>query len=829
MKLLPKILLSTLIPLILVMGLSAYQIGNLLARLDNTIQKELIIKKTALTKSFDDTLKHTRQLANILANTQEVASSMEINETEELYQQGRLLIETGVDYICFVNARGTVVARGHKEFQFGDNLSTYPFIQAALLRQSNSLITQFDSGIYLLSVVPVLKYDEYVVGAVVVGALLDNQLLKKISKQYRIELSLHQENSLIATSFENISIADWDTISFNYQSGISKSSPSINFVISIFENNIDERYSLITLRRNILLFTCIFSLIICVVVFFQVKRIVKPIKIIVQEMNEYSKGNRLMTPLPIPKDEIGDISCAFSEMRKENIDLVNSLEERIVERTKDLEDANKELYATFEVLQAAKEASEIANRSKSTFLAAMSHELRTPLNAILGFSQLITHSKNLDVQDKENLQIINRSGEHLLALINDVLDMSKIEADEITLNESDFDLYLMLEDVRNICKMQSEKKGLNLRFETNSDLPQFVRTDETRLRQVLVNLLNNAVKFTDEGGITVRSKIDNQSDEINDIVNIQFEIEDTGIGIKSDRVEQIFIPFVQDNVAKTSKEGTGLGLSISRKIVKLMKGDINVESKPGQGSIFTLNVRLIKRKQSDVQLHHDTRRILGLIPNQSGRIEQNRILIVDDTESNRQVLSRLLSPVGFEIKEVKNGKEAIDTWKHWQPHLIWMDIRMPVMDGFEAMREINSMFSSDNSERPVIIAITASAFEEEKLATLEKGFDDFVSKPFKESDIFEKIKKHLGVSYIYEVSSNNIDSISTHKYEDLLAEIQVLSSDWKGAMKLAIEHVDMDQMVQLIAQLREQNEVLADAIQQKIDQFEYEAILTALQ
>ncbi len=829
MKLLPKILLSTLLPLILIMGVSAIQIGNLLDRLNNTIQKELHVKKTDIIKSFDEALKQSKQHANILANTQVIASSLEINDTEELYEHGRMFIVSGVDYISFVNVRGTVVARGHSEFRFGDNLSNYPFIQAALKQQSNSLITNFDKGTYFLSLVPVFKYEEYVVGVVATGTLLDNQLLKRFSKQHNVEISVQLGKTLIASSFQNRSLTDWDTITFNYQSGISKSFPSLNFIINIYENNINDRYSLIMLRRNFLLFTGIFSLIICVVVFFLVKRIVKPIEIIVQEMNEYSKGNRLMTHLPIPKDEIGDISRAFSGMRKENVDLVNSLEERIVSRTKDLKDANKELFATFEVLNAAREASEIANRSKSTFLAAMSHELRTPLNAILGFSQLIARSQNLNTQDKENLQIVNRSGEHLLALINDVLDMSKIEAGEITLNESDFDLYLMLDDVRNICKMQSEKKGLYLRFESNPDLPQFVRTDETRLRQVLVNLLNNAVKFTDKGGITVQSKIDNNSDESNDTVNIQFKIEDTGCGIDSDRVEQIFNPFVQDKAGIISKEGTGLGLSISRKIVQLMKGSIAVESEPGQGSLFTVNVRLKKQQHTDVKLHQDARRILGLIPNQSGRIEKYRILIVDDIESNRQVLSKLLSPVGFESKEAKNGKEAIEIWKKWQPHLIWMDIRMPVMDGFEAMQEINSMFGNNNSERPVIIAITANAFEEEKLATLEKGFDDFVSKPFKESVIFEKIKKHLAVSYIYEVSGNSNESISINENEDVFAKAQVLPSDWKSAMKLAIEQVNLDQMHALIKQLHDQDSSLANVIQSKVDQFEYEKVLEWLQ
>lgn len=486
-----------------------------------------------------------------------------------------------------------------------------------------------------------------------------------------------------------------------------------------------------------------------------------------------------------------------------------------------------------EKAEIAREAAEASSKLKSEFLANMSHELRTPMNAILGFSQIIARSHNLNAQDKEGLRIISRSGEHLLTLINDVLDMAKIESGRITLNHREFDLYLLIDDVMNICKTLSNKKELYLRYEKETDVPRFVISDETRLRQILLNLLNNAVKFTEEGGITVRVKRNNIANQPNDVVNIAFEVEDTGSGIKRGKIKEIFDPFVQGKAGKISGEGTGLGLTISRKIARLMKGDIVVESKFGHGSIFTVNIQLKKLEHTVVQPYQTTRKVSGLKPSQSDRNTQFKILIVDDVENNRQLLSQLLSPLGLETREAINGREAIDVWKEWYtqghpPDLIWMDIRMPVIDGIQATREIKRL-AREKGKDTVVLAISASTFDSDVESILSAGCDDFVSKPFKESEIFEKMNQYLGLEYVYEESINIDESFAEQENADIHEEVKVLPLEWRSAMADAIQRLDHDEMINLVKQVLHQSNRVADYFLKQINMYDYDKIAEILQ
>jgi PAS domain S-box-containing protein len=400
-------------------------------------------------------------------------------------------------------------------------------------------------------------------------------------------------------------------------------------------------------------------------------------------------------------------------------------------------------------LQKAKEEADRANRAKSEFLSNMSHELRTPLNAILGFTQLLARDAALGSDQQQYLGIINRSGEHLLDLINNILQMSKIEVGLVTLNNSTFDLHKMLENTEDMLKLQAEKKGLQLICDATPNLPQYVETDESKLRQVLINVVGNAIKFTAEGGVNLRIKHEllsnRNNEEIPPIANccLLFEVEDTGAGISAAEMDNLFKPFAQTESGKKAHEGTGLGLPISKQFVQLMGGEMTVTSSVGNGSIFRFDVKVSLPNAVEIQVAQATRRVVGLEPGQP----EYRILAVDDREESRLLLVRMLSSLGFTVRQAENGVEALEIWSSWEPHLIWMDMRMPVMDGYEATKQIKAHLKG---QATVIIALTASAFDEERSVILSAGCDDFVAKPFREQVILEKMAKYLGVRYVYD-------------------------------------------------------------------------------
>jgi signal transduction histidine kinase/CheY-like chemotaxis protein len=518
-------------------------------------------------------------------------------------------------------------------------------------------------------------------------------------------------------------------------------------------------------------------------------------------------------------DEVGELAKSFNSMATQLQESFSTLEHRVSERT--------------EQLAVAKEKAEVANNAKSAFIANMSHELRSPLNAILGFAQVMTRSQSLSPEHQENVGIITRSGEHLLTLINNVLDLSKIEAGRTTLNEKNFDLYRLLNDVDDMFQLKAEDKGLQLVVERAPDVPRYIRTDEVKVRQVLINLLNNALKFTETGGVSVRASIvpsvaieGSYADELPDLehrITLSVEIEDTGAGIAPDELDTLFEAFVQTQSGKEAQEGTGLGLPISRKFVQLMGGDITVTSEVGQGTIFKFAIRVLPVDAKDVESKQAKRRVIALAPNQP----RYRILIVDDKSLNRQLLVKLLNPLGFELKEAADGREAVAVWNEWEPHLIWMDMRMPVMDGYEATQAIKE---TTKGQATAIIALTASVLEEERAVVLSAGCDDFIRKPFRESDIFEAMHKHIGVQYIYDDAAA-AEELATQTADEtaLTADmIAALPTEWVLALQQAIRTVDMDGMAEITDRIRSQNGPLANALDRCIDNFQYDKILALL-
>ena len=483
------------------------------------------------------------------------------------------------------------------------------------------------------------------------------------------------------------------------------------------------------------------------------------------------------------------------------------------------------------VLQEAKKAADAASKAKGEFLSKMSHELRTPLNAILGFTQILNRDNTLQPQQQDYLGIISRAGEHLLTLINDVLEMSKIEAGRISLNETSFDLYRLLTSLEEMFKLKAESKGLQLIFERKPNLPPFIKTDESKLRQVFINLLGNAIKFTDKGGIAVRVTTETQSlltegVEGESATYLVCEIEDTGPGIRAEELDTLFDPFVQSETGRKSQSGTGLGLPISRQFVQLMGGKITVSSTLEKGTIFKFDIKISPADAMTPGTEVQRQRVIGLAANQP----EYRILVVEDKWESRLLLRNLLSPLGFEVREAVNGEDAVTMWRSWQPHLIWMDMQMPVMDGYEATRQIKQM---TNGPLPVIIGLTASAFEENRAMVLEAGCDDFASKPFREDVIFQKMAEHLGVRYLYEeIPGADVSSHSPSVPGDCLTVTECLQGmlpEWKTQLYQAASELDDEAIADLITQIPDSHTALATTLTNLVTQLRFDKIIELIQ
>ena len=498
---------------------------------------------------------------------------------------------------------------------------------------------------------------------------------------------------------------------------------------------------------------------------------------------------------------------------EENIRQLNAgLEQRVIERTAELKDANTQLLR-------AKAEAEAANRAKSTFLSTMSHEIRTPMNAILGYAQLMSRDPALGADAKANLEIIGRSGEHLLSLINDVLDMSKIEAGRAELNPVTFNLPKLIDTLTVMFRLRAEAKALGFEVLVDGESVPYIVADEGKLRQALINLIGNAIKFTKRGQIKLHITLDQRTDNR---LWLSARVEDTGSGISDKDQLKLFEPFTQAKGSINTQEGTGLGLAISRKYARLMGGDITVTSSAGRGSIFRLEVPIECGDARVAERLGTHRRVIGL----RAGTKAPRILVVDDQFENRDWLMKLLTTVGFSVRGADNGEAAIRTWEEWSPELILMDVHMPVMDGLEATRRIKA---DPRGKETVIAVLTASAMADDRRAVFQSGATDFLAKPCREDELLEKMRALLNIAYDYEETSiaesqpAGAATLSAQRLGQLAPELieELKNATLDGNRKL---------LKRLILKVRETGGAeSAHALQQLADKYEYEAMTGLLE
>ena len=565
-------------------------------------------------------------------------------------------------------------------------------------------------------------------------------------------------------------------------------------------SDVDERMRVLSWRMVVI--SLLSFIVIGLIMYLVARRISSPLSGLAETASRIARGDlglRAAAP-DYSGYEIRQLAVNLDEMRSSLRRQIENLDREVAERTRELQDA--------------KDEAEKANTAKSEFLANMSHELRTPLNSILGFSQILAQGPDISQEHRETLEIIKRSGEDLLTLINDILDMSKIEAGRVTLTIDDFSPRKLVAEIMDMFRVPARDKGISLQHETGPEVPELIRTDKARLRQVLINLLGNAVKFTPAGSVNITVGKARDVDPDNDPglygALLTFEVTDTGVGIPKEQLDQVFDPFVQSPGRTSPLEGTGLGLAISRKFVELLGGELIAESQEGQGSRFSFTIPVEQAKGAERQTPAGLR-VSGLAPDEPLR----RILLADDSRTSRLILRNLLAPLGHELQEAEDGGMALAMAREWRPHLIWMDKRMPVMNGFEVTAAIRTQ---EWGKDMTILCISASAFDVDEAEALAAGCDGFVRKPFKGEEIFAKMAEHMGMKFEFEeepepldsdVDNNGQNGLERHEAKTRLAGIE---PGLLREIRRASADFAYDRAVTAVERVRDADPELADAL-----------------
>ncbi|MBD2554537.1 response regulator [Limnothrix sp. FACHB-708] len=584
----------------------------------------------------------------------------------------------------------------------------------------------------------------------------------------------------------------------------------IGFIVFENDSEVDDSFLAYeqSVRVSFLLAFLVTALPIGMMGYFWGNTIAQPLEQLTEAIRLMKQGNLDRAIEVKANGEIGQLATEFVAMRHQR-----QLAEQKLARQK-------------QQAEAAKHQAELANQAKSEFLSNMSHELRTPLNAVIGFSQLMKRDIGLTEEQKTNLAVIQMSGEHLLRLIDNFLSMAKIEAGKAELVTQSIEVRSLFKEVMAMFELATHQKGLRLDFELDSTLPAYVVMDDGKLRQVLVNLLGNAIKFTPEGGISVQVQYAPPD-------RLMVEVIDSGVGIEPAELPKLFQSFEQTASGRSSRAGTGLGLALSRSFIQLMGGEITVKSQPNQGTAFHFSISAPIGEPNSA--NPDPRQIIGLAPDSP----IPRILIADDRPENCTLLSQLLKRVGFAVREVHDGYQAIEEWSKWQPHLIWMDLRMPQLDGISAMRQIKKLARS-KQQFVAILALTASAFQEDEEEVLATGFDGFVRKPFREQTILDAIAHHLQVRYLYANLSTGLESeisssfsgrspVASPELTDRVSQkLRNLPEPWRKQMLKAAQEADFFELEYLIHKLPPEEALVIAQLNRILHDYDYDQLQSLL-